>query len=132
MEKLLHQQLVDDSWRGVRTQRKKLKYIDYFRSISILNAQGKLFFGDLASRLTRYLLMNEYIDTSMRKGGVPVIAGCLDHENMTWEIIQKAKKNKKDLNVIWLDLANAYGSVPRRMKLLSLPMYHIPKKISKC
>ena len=34
---------------------------------------------------------------------------------MIWEAIQKAKTNKKDLDVIWLDLANVYGSVPRQM-----------------
>ena len=50
---------------------------------------------------------------------------------MIWEAIQKAKTNKKDLDIIWLDLANAYGSVPHQMILLSLWMYHIPKKISK-
>ena len=50
---------------------------------------------------------------------------------MIWEAIQKAKTNKKDLDVIWLDLANTYGSVSHQMILLSLQMYHIPDEISK-
>ena len=50
---------------------------------------------------------------------------------MIREAIQKAKTNKKDLNVIWLDLAYAYGLVPHQMILLSLQMYHIPEEISK-
>ena len=75
--------------------------------------------------------MKEYIDTSAQMGGVLRIAGCLEHGNMSWEAIQKAKTNKKDLDVIWLDLANAYGSVPRQMILLSLRMYHILEEISK-
>ena len=62
---------------------------------------------------------------------VPGIAGCLEHGNKIWEAIQKAKTNKKDLDVIWLDLANAYGSVPHQMILLSLWMYHMPEDISK-
>ena len=45
---------------------------------------------------------------------------------MILEAIQKAKTNKKDLDVIWLDLAYAYGLVPHKMILLSLQMYHIP------
>ena len=49
---------------------------------------------------------------------------------MIWEAIEKAKTNKKDLDVIWLDLANAYESVPHQI-LLSIQMYHIPKEISK-
>ena len=49
---------------------------------------------------------------------------------MIWEAIQKAKANKKDLDVIWLDLANAYGSVPHQIIHLSLQMYHVPAEIS--
>ena len=50
---------------------------------------------------------------------------------MFWETIQKAKTNKKDLDVIWLDLTHAYGSVPHQIVLLSLRMYRIPEEISK-
>ena len=71
-----------------------------------------------------------YIDTSVQKGGIPGIAGCLEHENMIWEAIQKAKANKKDLDVIWLDLANTYGSAPHQMIHLSLQMCHVPVEIS--
>ena len=49
---------------------------------------------------------------------------------MIWEAIQKAKANKKDLDIIWLGLANAYGSVPHQMIHLSLQMYHVPVEIS--
>ena len=49
---------------------------------------------------------------------------------MIWEAIQKAKANKKDLDVIWLDLVNAYRSVPQQMIHLSLQMYHVPAEIS--
>ena len=50
---------------------------------------------------------------------------------MIWEAIQKAKTNKKDVDVIWLDFANAYGSVPYQMIRLSLQLYHIPEIMSK-
>ncbi len=49
---------------------------------------------------------------------------------MIWAAIQKAKASKKDFDVIWLDLANAYGSVPHQMIHLSLQMYHVPAEIS--
>ena len=48
---------------------------------------------------------------------------------MIWDAIQTAKAGKKDLDVIWLDLANAYGSVPHEMIQLSLETYHVPPKI---
>ena len=86
---------------------KNSKNIGYFCLISLLNVDGKIFFTVLASRLSRYLLINENIDTSEQKGGVLGIAGCLEHGNMIWEAIQKVKTNKKDLDVIWLDLAQS-------------------------
>ena len=62
--------------------------------------------------------------------GILEIAGCLKHGNMIWEAIQKAKVIKKDLDVIWLDLANTYGLVPHQMIHLSLQMYHVPAETS--
>ncbi|KAK3769751.1 hypothetical protein RRG08_046858 [Elysia crispata] len=48
---------------------------------------------------------------------------------MIWEAIQRAKSEKINLDVIWLDLANAYGSVSHQMIQLALKMYHVPKDI---
>ncbi|GFO46016.1 reverse transcriptase [Plakobranchus ocellatus] len=46
---------------------------------------------------------------------------------MIWEAIQRAKSEKLNLDVVWLDLANAYGSVPHEMIQLALRMYHVPE-----
>ena len=100
-----------------------------FRPISLLNVEGKIFFSVLAARITSYLMVNGYIGTSVQKGGVPGIAGCLEHASMIWEAIQTAKSGKRNLDVIWLDLANAYGSVPHSMIQLALDMYHVPNEI---
>jgi hypothetical protein len=48
---------------------------------------------------------------------------------MIWEAIQRAKSLKLDLNVIWLDLANAYGSVPHKLVWLAFGMYRVPSPI---
>ncbi|GFN74544.1 reverse transcriptase [Plakobranchus ocellatus] len=48
---------------------------------------------------------------------------------MIWEAIQRAKPGKLILDVVWLDLANAYGSVPHEMIQLALRMYHVPEVI---
>ena len=58
---------------------KNSKGIGHCHPISILNVEGKIFFAVLASRLTRHLLINKYIDTSVVKGGVPGIAVCLEN-----------------------------------------------------
>ncbi|KAK3744023.1 hypothetical protein RRG08_021851 [Elysia crispata] len=64
--------------------------------------------GVMASRLTKYLTENGYINTSVQKGGIPRVSGCLEHATMIWEAIQRAKSDKLNLDGIWLDLANAY------------------------
>ena len=48
---------------------------------------------------------------------------------MMWHTIQSAKASKKDLSVIWLDLANAYGSVSPALIKYLLEFFHIPEKL---
>ncbi|GFO16642.1 reverse transcriptase [Plakobranchus ocellatus] len=101
-----------------------LKGIIQFRPISLLIVEGKIFFSVMASRLTKYLTENGYINTSVQKGGIPGVSGCLEHATMIWEAIQRVKSD-----VVWLDLANAYGSVSHEMIQLALRMYHVPEVI---
>ena len=103
--------------------------ISQFRPISLLNVEGKIFFSVMAARLTKYLMENKYLDLSVQKGGIPGVSGCVEHASMIWDAIQKAKTEKKDLDVVWLDLANAYGSVPHEMIQVALEMHHVPKNI---
>ena len=101
-----------------------------FRPISLLNVEGKIFFGVLAKRTTSFLLKNRYIDTSVQKAGIPGFPGCLEHAQMIWNSLMTAKREKKELHVVWLDLANAYGSVPHSLIEFALEFFHIPKKVS--
>ncbi|GFN73755.1 reverse transcriptase [Plakobranchus ocellatus] len=101
------------------------KGINQFRPISVLNVEGKIFFSVMASLLTKYLTENGYIDTSVQKGGIPGISGCLEHATIIWEAIQRAKSEKLNIDVIWLDLASAYGSVLHEMIQLALIVYHV-------
>ena len=103
--------------------------IGNFRPISLLNVEGKIFFGVIAQRMTAYLTANKMIDTSVQKAGIPGFPGCLEHVSMIWSSIMKAKQEKKDLHVVWLDLANAYGSVPHSLIAKALDFFHIPEKV---
>jgi len=58
-------------------------------------------------RLARFVNANSYIDSSVQKASIP---GCIEHANMIWCSIKQAHKDRIELNVVWLDLANAYGS----------------------
>ena len=88
-----------------------------------------MFFAVLARRMPTFLTANQYIDTSVQKGGVPGFSGCLEHTSAISQIIREAKVNNKDLTIIWLDIANAYGLIPHTLIDEALKDYYIPKHI---
>ncbi|VDH91227.1 Hypothetical predicted protein [Mytilus galloprovincialis] len=53
----------------------------------------------MARRMTPYMTDNNYVDTSVQKGGVPGFSGCIEHTSIVSQLIQEAKVNKKDLTV---------------------------------
>ena len=124
---------VPDCWQqaeGIFTPKEKgSKHVTEFRTISLLNVEGKIFFAVLARRMTTFLTTNQYIDTSVQKGGVPGFSGCIEHSSAISQIIREAKVNANDLTVVWLDLANAYGSIPHKLIGEAMKHYHIPEHI---
>merc|ERR1712213_49860 len=103
--------------------------MEKFRTISLLNVEGKLFFGMKADRLTKFAMENGRIDTSIQKGGVPGMAGCLEHTAVISQLIREAKEGKGDLVVTWLDIANAYGSMPHSLIMTALERTHVPERM---
>ena len=94
---------------------KKSETFGQFRSISLLNIDGKIMFGIIAKRIISFVRNNGYVDESVMKAGITQIPGCVEHTYAIWEEIRSAKEEKSDISVIWLDLANAYGAVPHAM-----------------
>ena len=105
---------------------KNSKTINQFRTISLLSVEGKIFFSILAKRLTTYMLENEYVDISVQKGGIPGFSGCVEHTSALTQLLHEARIDHKNLTVVWLDLANAYGSIPHKLIETALRHYHIP------
>lgn len=103
--------------------------IEQFRIISLLSVEDKIFFSIVARRMMEFLLRNSYIDTSVQKGGVPKVPGCIEHTGVVTQLIQEAREGKGDLAVLWLDLANAYRSIPHKLGETSLDRHHVPGKI---
>ncbi|XP_052093724.1 uncharacterized protein LOC127729844 [Mytilus californianus] len=103
--------------------------VEQFRTISLLNIEGKIFLAVLAKRTTRFLLSNEYRDLSVQKRGMPEVSGCIEHTSVLTQILREAKEKKSDLAVLWLDFANAYGSIPHKLVDLTLQRYHVPTTI---
>ena len=44
---------------------------------------------------------------------------------MVWSALKEARSNKKDLASVWLDIANAYGSIPHRLIFFALKRYGV-------
>ena len=74
-------------------------------------------------------MSNHYINTSVQKAGIPGFPGCLEHSQMIWNSILSVKRDKTELHVIWLDLANAYGSVPHHLIRMALEFFNFPSKV---
>ena len=108
----------------------KSKEIGQFRIISLLNTEGKIFFSILSRRLSMFLIMNEYIYTSVKKGGVSGMPSCIEHTGVVSQLIREARENSGNLAVLWLDLANAYGSTPHKVVEEALRRYHVPSSLS--
>ncbi|KAL4008901.1 hypothetical protein ACER0C_002753 [Sarotherodon galilaeus] len=124
---------VADQWRcaeGVWIPKEEdLRNINQFRSISLLSVEGKVFFSFVSQRLTEFLLRNNYIDPSVQKGGISGVPGCLEHTGVVTHLIREANENRGDLAVLWLDLTNAYGSIPHKLVEHALHLHHVPSKI---
>lgn len=81
----------------------------------------------LARRMACYLEKTGYIDTTVQKAGIPGFSGYLEHATMIWHQIQAAKKEGRDLHVVFLDLANAFGSVPHNLLWTAFTYFGIPE-----
>ena len=81
-------------------------------------------------RLSNYMLANGYIDTTVQKGFIEKMAGCIEHSETVQRAIADAYNNKRNICVSWLDLANAYGSVRHSMVLTMLEWYWIPAEFA--
>lgn len=96
--------------------------LEQFRSISLLSVEGKIFLSALSRRMTDFLLTNTYIASLVHKGGIPGIAGCLEHTRVSTQLIRKACKGKGDLT-------NACGSMPHKLLETTLDQHSVPCKI---
>ena len=97
-----------------------------FRPIALLNVEGKLLFSLISKRLEAHIITNnKFINTSIQKGCMEKVPGCWEHMSMIWSALKEARSSKRDLATIWLDIANAYGSIPHRLIFFALERYGV-------
>jgi hypothetical protein len=99
-----------------------------FRPIACLNVENKILWAVVGQTLLSYLLENGYLKDRTQKGFLPNVAGCIEHSATLAEAIRDARRNKKNIVINWLDLANAFGSVKHSLITFALGWYHVPSK----
>ena len=95
-----------------------------FRPNALASTIGKLFHRIIASRLEQYLLNNGIFDSNVQKGFLAVgNCWCFEHIPSLNTILDNAKANGLPLSLTFIDLKNAFGSVPH--KFLSDMLHHV-------
>ena len=105
---------IPDTWRESNTvlihKKGDKNDVSNWRPISLSNTIAKLHSAILAGRLGTWAVQTGRI-TPAQKGFMPV-DGCSEHNFVLQSILQEARRNKKECAVTWLDLTNAFGSIP--------------------
>ena len=103
------------TWRRARTIPifKKGDTSEYgnFRPISLLPTIYKIFTGILSQRLTSVAVTLGWLSPE-QKGFLPGVQGIQEHSHLLQTVIEEAKASRRNIFIAWLDLANAFGSVP--------------------
>ena len=84
--------------------------VSNFRPIALMSCIYKLLMGIFAKRITRWSI-DAGILSCEQKSARPS-EGCYEHTYIMKALVGQARRNKKKLNVAWLDIRNAFGSVP--------------------
>ena len=75
--------------------------ISDFRTIALLNVEGKLFFSLISRNVEKHLISNnKFINKSVQKGCMEKVPGCWEHISMVWAALKEAKSKKLSLATI--------------------------------
>nr|XP_054775069.1 uncharacterized protein LOC129283259 [Lytechinus pictus] len=81
-----------------------------FRPIALQSCLYKLFMAVLADRLTKWACENQYLSPE-QKSARPC-EGCFEHSFLLSAALKDCRRNQKTICIGWLDLRNAFGSIP--------------------
>lgn len=99
--------------------------VSNFRLIALMSCIYKLLMGIIAKRLTRWSV-DLGILSEEQKSARPT-EGCYEHTYILKAGVGQARRNKKKL--AWLDLRNAFGSVPHSVIITTLRYLEVPEEL---
>ena len=101
--------------------------VSNFRPIALMSCIHKLFMGVMANRLVNFAIDNNLM-SSCQKRARPS-EGRYEHTYLLQSLILDAKQLQKNVYLAWLDLQNAFGSVPHDIISLTLSHLGVPKSV---
>ena len=97
-----------------------------FRPIALMSCVYKVLMGVLAKRLTRWSIDNDIL-SPQQKSARPA-EGCYEHSFLLQSLVGDARRNQKNVFLAWLDLRNAFGSIPHAALTTTLTHMGAPQE----
>uniref|UniRef100_A0ABD2XJP6 Reverse transcriptase domain-containing protein n=1 Tax=Trichogramma kaykai TaxID=54128 RepID=A0ABD2XJP6_9HYME len=101
--------------------------ISNWRPISLADTVPKLFAAVLTNRVKEWAVTNAVYSKSQK--GFLQFEGCFEHNVILQEILREAKDRKREVVVAWLDLSNAFPSLPHSSIFRALEGHGMPLKV---
>ena len=118
------------SWKESTTillhKKGDVNQLNNWRPISLGDSCPKLFAALLADRVKAWSVGNERFSKSQK--GFLQFEGCFEHNFVLQEVIRNARARKAELVIGWLDLSNAFNSVPHSSILRAFELHGLPPK----
>ncbi|KAG8227904.1 hypothetical protein J437_LFUL019369 [Ladona fulva] len=103
--------------------------IENWRPIALQPTLGKIFSGILADRIYSWAIKGCRLSFPFQKGFIPGTEGCFEHNFLLGTAMDDARRNGKEIAIAWLDLADAFGSVPHKHIIRTLQDMEMPNSI---
>jgi hypothetical protein len=101
--------------------------VEDFRDITLFNTSLKAITGVWGRLVTDFMTKNQYLDTTIQKGFIPRMSGCIEHNQTLTDIIKENKAAHEEFQLAFLDLENAFGSTKHNLILAAMEWYNIPR-----
>jgi hypothetical protein len=127
LNRCLSEKRIPAAWKSSRTillhKKGEKNNISNWRPISLSSCLYKIYAGILADRLGRWAGSSGAV-SKVQKGFMPY-EGCSEHNFILQQCLDDARETGSQLTVTWLDLRNAFPSVPHTSILAMLKQHGV-------
>ncbi|XP_028416354.1 uncharacterized protein LOC114540350 [Dendronephthya gigantea] len=99
-----------------------------FRPIALMSCLYKILMAILAKRVTAFSIQHNLL-SAQQKSARPS-EGCYEHTFLLQSIVNDAKRQQKNMCLAWLDIRNAFGSIPHDAILATLTHMGFPPALT--